>query len=85
VKKRLPKSLRKFIRSQKALIRSRVLDFKKQEELITELYKKLLKPIVEPNQDQEAKNREDKKEMKVKEIKEIKVKTKNLKVGAKGK
>lgn len=36
----LPKSVRKFIRLEKARIRSQFLDVKKQEELIAELYKK---------------------------------------------
>lgn len=39
----LTKSERRFIRSEKARIRSQFLDVKKQEELITELYKKFLK------------------------------------------
>lgn len=43
MKRRLPKSLRKHIRQEKARIRREVLDIKEQEELITELYKKLIK------------------------------------------
>jgi len=39
-KKRLPKSLRKFIRKEKARIRREVLDIKEQEEKIKELYQK---------------------------------------------
>jgi len=39
-KKRLPKSVRKFIRREKARIRREVLDLKKQEQLIKELYQK---------------------------------------------
>ena len=39
--KRLPKSLRKYIRKEKARIRREVLDLKKQEELISELYQKI--------------------------------------------
>ena len=39
----MPKSLRKYIRQEKARIRREVLDIKKQEELIAELYKKLIK------------------------------------------
>jgi len=39
----MPRSIRKFIRSEKARIRREVLDIKKQEELINQLYKKLLK------------------------------------------
>ena len=42
-KKKLPKSLRKHIRLEKALIRREVLDLKKQEELIAGLYQKFLK------------------------------------------
>ena len=42
-KKRLPKSLRKFIRREKARIRREILDVKKQEELIQKLYQKFLK------------------------------------------
>jgi len=42
-KKRLPKSLRKFIRKEKARIRREVLDIKEQEKLIQDLYKKFLK------------------------------------------
>jgi hypothetical protein len=41
-KKRLPKSLRKFIRQQKARIRREVLDKKEQERLIRELYQQFL-------------------------------------------
>lgn len=42
-KRKLPKSLRKYIRKEKARIRREVLDFEKQEELISELYQKFLK------------------------------------------
>lgn len=40
---RLPKSIRKYIRKEKARIRKEVLDLKEQERLISELYKKFLK------------------------------------------
>jgi len=43
MKRKLPKSLRKHIRQEKARIRREVLDIKKQKELINELYQKLLK------------------------------------------
>lgn len=43
-KKKIPPSLRKFIRREKARIRREFLDIKKQEELIAELYKKLTEP-----------------------------------------
>jgi len=39
----MPKSLRKFIRLEKARIRREVLEIKEQERLISELYQKLLK------------------------------------------
>ena len=42
-KKQLPKSLRKYIRKEKARIRREILDLKKQRELIDQLYKKFLK------------------------------------------
>lgn len=38
---RLPKSIRKYIRREKARIRREVLDLKEQERLISELYKKI--------------------------------------------
>jgi len=39
----LPKSVRKFIRKEKARIRKEILDLKEQERLIQELYKKFIK------------------------------------------
>ncbi len=42
-KSRLPKSVRKFIRKEKAKIRKEVLDKKEQERLIKELYQKFFK------------------------------------------
>jgi len=41
--KRLPKSIRKFIRLEKARIRREILDFKEQEKQIQELYQKFFK------------------------------------------
>ena len=49
-RKRLPKSQRIYIRREKARIRREVLDLKKQQELINELYKKFLK---EPTKNKE--------------------------------
>ena len=40
IKKKLPKSIRKYIRLEKARIRREVLDLKKQNEMIEQLYKK---------------------------------------------
>ncbi|QQG45898.1 MAG: hypothetical protein HYY55_02870 [Candidatus Niyogibacteria bacterium] len=40
-RKRLPKSIRKFIRMEKAKIRRRILDLDKQKEEIGELYQKV--------------------------------------------
>ncbi|NCO80402.1 hypothetical protein GW869_01330 [bacterium] len=45
--KRMPQSIRKFIRREKARIRREVLDIKEQEGLINELYKKYLIKIKE--------------------------------------
>jgi len=39
----LPKSIRSFIRSEKARIRREILDSQKQQEAISEMYKKFLK------------------------------------------
>jgi len=39
-KKRMPKSLRKFIRKEKARIRREILNKKEQEKLISGLYEK---------------------------------------------
>ena len=47
-KKRLPKSIRKFIRREKARIRREVFNLKKQEELISELYQKIFKQYANP-------------------------------------
>jgi hypothetical protein len=41
--RKLPKSIRKYIRKEKARIRREVLDLKKQEELIQQLYERFLK------------------------------------------
>jgi len=40
-RKKLPKSIRKFIRLEKARIRREVLDLKEQERQIQQLYKKI--------------------------------------------
>lgn len=48
MKKKLPKSLRKFIRREKSRIRREVLDTKKQEELIRELHQKFVSKNKEP-------------------------------------
>jgi len=42
-RKKLPRSIRKYIRKEKARIRREVLGLKEQEKLITELYQKFLK------------------------------------------
>ena len=42
-RKRLPKSLRKFLRKEKARIRREVLDLKEQEKQIHQLYQRFLK------------------------------------------
>ena len=43
MKKKLPKSIRKYIRKEKARIRREIFDLKEQEKLIQELYQKILK------------------------------------------
>lgn len=40
-RKRLPKSLRKYIRREKARIRREIFDLKEQEKQIKELYQKI--------------------------------------------
>lgn len=47
MEKRLPKSLRKYIRKEKARIRREVLSLKEQERLINDLYQKFLKTSVQ--------------------------------------
>ncbi|KPJ73252.1 hypothetical protein AMJ48_02200 [Parcubacteria bacterium DG_74_1] len=42
-RKKMPRSIRKFIRQEKARIRREVLDTKKQGELINQLYQRFLK------------------------------------------
>ena len=70
----LKKSDRKFIRTQKARIRRQFLDFKKQEEMITELYKRLLgNSIVKQQNSQTAAEKKQEKS-------KIKVRTKKTKV-----
>ncbi len=66
----LTKSTRKFIRSEKARIRRQFLDFKKQEELITELYKKILgSSKVEDIKEVKQEKAEVKEEIKKQEVK----------------
>ncbi len=42
-KKKLPKSLKKYIRRQKAQINRENFDLKRKEELVKELYKEMFK------------------------------------------
>ncbi len=48
IQKRLPRSQRKFIRQEKARIRREILGFKKQEEMIQQLYKRFRKKVITP-------------------------------------
>jgi len=41
----MPKSIRKFIRREKARIRREVLDIKEQEKLISQLYQRIFKEL----------------------------------------
>lgn len=43
MEKKLPKSIRKYLRKEKARIRREVFDLAEQEKLISELYQKFLK------------------------------------------
>jgi hypothetical protein len=43
MKQKISKSLKKFVRNEKARIRRKILEPKKQEEEITNLYKKFVK------------------------------------------
>jgi hypothetical protein len=61
IKKKLPKSLRKFIRREKARIRREVFDQKEQKKLIDGLYQKVSKnnkinPVRKPTLQTENKN-----------------------------
>ncbi len=47
MKKKLPKSSRKYIRQEKARIRREVFDSRQQEKLIEEVYKKFSKRLIE--------------------------------------
>ena len=48
MKKKLPKSMRKFIRREKARIRREVLDLKEQERLVKEIYQRFTKQNKKP-------------------------------------
>jgi len=66
----LPKSIRKFIRLEKARIRVQFFDQKKQEEMITELYKKLSsQPVIQTKAQGEPKKEEKKTTLKAEEKK----------------
>lgn len=62
MKKRMPKSIRKFIREEKARIRREVLDVNEHAGLISEIYKKLADKSEE--QKKESKKEKQKKEEK---------------------
>ena len=57
-KKRIPKSLRKHIRLEKARIRRENLSLKKQKELVDQLYQKIsnLKTNFKKNKDENKRN-----------------------------
>lgn len=48
MKKKLPKSVRKYIRREKARIRREVLDLNEQEKLINQLYERFLNKPQKP-------------------------------------
>jgi len=49
MEKRLPKSVKKYIRREKARIRRQFFNIKEQEELIEQLYQKFFKSNVSKN------------------------------------
>ena len=70
MEKRLPKSIRKYIRKEKACIRKQVFSIEEQEKLIDNLYKRFLKEPSKESKNKETKEikkRETKKELKKKE------------------
>jgi nucleoside diphosphate kinase len=72
----LPKSARKFIRLEKARIRTQFFDIKKQEEMIGELYKRMTsKPVVDGRPEEGARSNIKKSKTKVQKSKtQVKVK-----------
>ncbi len=50
MKKKLPKSLRKYIRQEKARIRRGILDLKEQEKKIQEVYQKIFEKLKTKNE-----------------------------------
>ena len=73
--KKMPKSVRIFIRNEKARIRHQFFDAKKQNEMIAEIYAKLAKkpePVAEKMK--EVKTETKKEKTKVKKPKTIKFK-----------
>lgn len=75
IMEKLPKSTRKFIRLQKALIRKRFLSFEKQREEIANLYNKASKPLAAGKEE----NKEPVKEVSKKTVKKPKIKNKKSK------
>ena len=69
MKKKLPKSIRKHIRKEKALIRRKVLSMKEQEKLINQLYEKFLKKSESVSIKEPLSLKQDKKEKPKKEKK----------------
>ena len=72
------KSDKKFIRTEKARIRSQFLDVKKQEELINNLYKKFL-GVPKAKEVKEVKSEKAQESKKMSLKKETKVKAKKVK------
>ena len=69
MKRKLPRSLRKFIRTEKARIRREFSDIQKREELISELYFQTKKEFYpkekkKDNKKEKTKTKEEKKEKK---------------------
>jgi len=65
-KKRMPKSIRKYIRKEKARIRREVLDLKEQEEMINKMYQNILNKPENKTKSVKEDKKTEKKEDKVK-------------------
>lgn len=60
MKKKLPKSIRKYLRQKKARIRREILDIVEQKELISQLYSKFLSNGISAEINSEIKNKKTK-------------------------
>lgn len=59
MEKKIPKSIRKYIRKEKARIRREVLDLEEQEKLINQLYQKFFKQYEDTGNFQHSNKKRD--------------------------